>query len=279
MTSIELIRSGIDWLTVTLGRDSPMADFWYLKAKSSLHLFESEGYKPKDKQLLGYYGKAIGGCFVGERHDGYMAQFSGHHADQVFWQVNRSDMHTARIDLRVDVTYTEMPNDIARKGFDHVLRANKELPVQRQRKCYLLMGSDGGDTLYLGAPTSEQRGRLYNKERESHHVNFNRTWRYECIYRNDSAARVVDAIREGEQDYSRTVLAIVASWWGNRGVPVSQWGRTASIPIRLTRTLPTDVEKRLSWIRAQVAPALRWLEEAGASNDMIEALGIMKRLE
>ena len=276
MARIEQLRSGVDWLTITLAKDAPMASFWYLKALSSLHLIEAEGYKAKDKRLLGYDGKAIGGCFVGERYQDYMAQFSGHHADQVFYSIIREDAHVSRIDVRVDATYDVMPTDIARKGYEHAIRANERLPLQRRRKCYLLMGSDGGDTLYLGAPTSEQRGRVYNKERQSELPGFLRTWRYECIFRNHSAGRVVEALQSGTKDYSGTTLAIVAGWFGDRGIPVSQWGNTRTVPIRLVRTIPTDVEQRLTWIRKQVAPALRWLEEAGASNDMLEALGIMK---
>jgi len=279
MATIEAVRAGVDWLTLTLPRNAPRADLWYLTCVSALHLVETEGNKPKERKLLGYYGRSVGGCFVGERQQDYMAQFSSHHADAVFSNIYRSDAHVSRIDIRADVTYPVMPLDIARKGYRDAIRANNELPLSRRRKLYLLVGSDGGDTLYLGSPTSESRGRLYNKEVQSKHDLFMRTWRYEVILRNNRAVRAAEILFSRGESYSGAALGIVATWYASRGVSVRGWGGGEEIPINLARTISTDIDTRLEWLRRQVAPALRYLEEAGYTNELAEALGIMKRSE
>lgn len=276
MPTIEAVRAGIDWITLTLPRSAARADLWYHTCLAALHLVETEGNKPKERTMLGYAGRGVGGCFVGRRDSDYIAQFSSHHADTVFSNIYRADAHVSRIDVRADVTYPVMPQDIARKGYRDAIRTNNELPSPRRRKLYLLMGSDGGDTLYMGSPKSESRGRLYNKEVQSEDVSFVRTWRYECVFRNDRAVRTAEILFSRGENYSRAALAIVATWYRDRGVSTAGWGGGETIPIKLARTLPSDVDTRLNWLRSQVAPALRYLEEAGFTNELIEALGIMK---
>jgi len=276
MPTVEAVRAGVDWLTLTLPKSAVRAELWYLTCLSALHLVETEGNRPRDRKLLGYYGRSVGGCFVGEREQDYMAQFSSHHADTVFLNIYRNDAHVSRIDVRVDVTYPVMPLDTARKGYRDAVRASEQLPLSRRRRIYLLLGSDGGDTLYMGSPKSEQRGRLYNKEIQSEDPSFTRTWRYECVFRNDAAGRAAEILFSRGESYPRAAHAIVASWYDDRSVSVRGWRASEAIPIQLARTLPSDVESRLKWVRTQVAPALRFLEEAGFSNELIEALGIMR---
>jgi len=271
---VEQVRAGIDWLTLTLGKDRSASAWWFDKAIKHIKELTIGSYQLKQYRMQGYDGFGAGGCFVGERETDYIAQFSGHYADDAFWSLARDDAHCSRIDLRVDVKYKIMPQNVAKEGYKRALASNSQLPAQRQRKIYIIVGSDGGSTLYIGSPTSEQRGRLYNKEVQSEDPLYTRSWRYECIYRNDSAQRVVSLVRAaGPSDFD-AIRTIVATWYRDRGIPVSHFGRNATIAIPLTRTIPTDVEKRLAWLKQQVAPALRFLQENGASVEMMEALGI-----
>jgi len=271
---VEQVRAGIDWLTLTLGKDRSASAWWFDKAIKHIKELTIGSYQLKQYRMQGYDGFGAGGCFVGEREKDYIAQFSGHYADDAFWSLARDDAHCSRIDLRVDVKYKIMPQNVAKEGYKRALASNRELPTQRQRKIYIIVGSDGGSTLYIGSPTSEQRGRLYNKEVQSEDPLYSRTWRYECVYRNDSAQRVVSLVRAaGAADFD-AIRSIVATWYRDRGVSVAHFGRSATIAVPLTRTIPTDVEKRLTWLKHQVAPALRFLQENGASVEMMEALGI-----
>jgi len=271
---IDAVKAGIDWLTFTLSKDKPAASWWLNKGYEHIRTVAHQGHELKQYRLNGYDGYGVGGCFVGERPNDYMVQFSGSWADDAFWALYRNDCHVSRIDLRVDVKYKIMPQTVARKGYRDAVRANNELPIQRRRKIYILMGSDGGDTLYVGSPSSDQRGRLYNKEIQSEDPLYQRTWRYECVYRNDAASRVATVTYEaGSHDFS-AIRSIVATWYANRGISTRQFSTGAIITLPLTRTIPSDVEKRLVWLKTQVAPALRFLQEHGATTEMLEALGI-----
>lgn len=275
-SNVARVAAGIDWLSMSLDRNAPNSGWWANTAHEVMNEVVGEGHVRKGYKLNGYDGWGAGGCFVGERVDGYFAQFSGSYADDSFWRLYRPDAHLSRLDLRVDVQFKEMPPNVARKGYRDGIRANDKLPLARRRKLYLVMGSDGGDTLYVGSPSSDQRGRLYNKEVQSEDPRYSRTWRYECVYRNDYAGAVAQAvIAAGEADFS-AIRTIVSQWYGNRGISTSAFatGETSVVPI--VRTLPSDVDKRLAWLRSQVAPALRWLQDAGASTEMWESLGLIK---
>lgn len=273
--AIEQIRAGVDWLTMTLPRAAHEGAWWLGNMLTHLRNEVAPDHIVKQYRLQGYDGWGSGGCFVGEREDGYMGQFSGSFADDAFYQFHRRDAHISRIDLRVDVKYVIMPQTIARKGYRDAIRANEGLPISRRRKIYLLVGSDGGDTLYLGSPTSEQRGRLYNKEVQSEDPIYSRTWRYEVVYRNDTANSIAGVLQSHEADDFDAIKTIVASWYGNRGIHTRHFGTGKIVAVPLVRTIPSDLEKRLVWLRTQVAPALRFIQEAGATNEMLEALGIV----
>lgn len=272
---IEQVRAGVDWITMTLPHAANEGAWWLGGMLTHLRQECAPEHIVKQYRLQGYDGWGSGGCFVGEREDGFMGQFSGSFADDAFFKFHRRDCHVSRIDLRVDVKYRIMPQTVARKGYTSAIRANDELPASRRRKIYLVMGSDGGDTLYVGAPSSEQRGRLYNKEIQSEDPIYGRTWRYEVVYRNDSAAAVCNTVKAHEESDFDVIRSIVASWYGNRGIATRHFGTGKIIAVPLARTIPSDLEKRLVWLRTQVAPALRFIQEAGATNEMLEALGIV----
>lgn len=275
MSAIDQVRAGIDWLTMTLPTDHHGSSWWANAGYEALRSVVATGHEMKQYRLNGYDGHGVGGCFVGERQDGYMCQFSGAFGDDAFWSLYRPDCHVSRLDIRVDVKYTVMPQDVARKGYRDAIRSNNELPAGRRRKIYLLVGSDGGSTVYVGSPSSDQRGRLYNKEIQSEDPLYSRTWRYECVYRNDAAQSISAVINAaGAEDFD-TIRSIVATWYHSRGLSTRQFATGSIVTLPLVRTIPSDVERRLAWLRTQVSPALRFLRESGATTEMYEALGII----
>lgn len=71
-----------------------------------------------------------------------------------------------------------------------------------------------------------------------------------------------------------TIRTIVADWYGARGVSVRHFRGNGIVCVPIARSLPSDVEKRLTWLKTQVAPALKYLQEFGATDEMMEALGL-----
>jgi DNA relaxase NicK len=167
-----------------------------------------------------------------------------------------------------------MPSNIAKEAYRDATVANRRLPSHRRRKLYIIVGSDGGDTFYLGSPSSDQRARIYNKEVQSEDPDFVRTWRYECVYRNDYATSVANTLNRTAFVIEEAVLSIVASWLQQRGINCALLKAGDGMALPISRTLPTDIETKLRWIRTQVRPTIKLLIERGMQDELLEALGI-----
>jgi DNA relaxase NicK len=271
---VEQITAGVDWLTMTLPDAIYKEEAWYMKGIHELSEIRAQGYELKERCMLGFDGYSVGNCFVGGNHDRIMMQFTGHHANHAYDWLYRGDAHISRIDLQVTVKYTIMPKGIAKEAYRAASAANRKLPDHRRRKLWIIVGSDGGDTLYLGSASSKQRGRLYNKEVQSEEPSFVRTWRYECVFRDATATMVAANIAQGTGTTAPRILDWVTTWWSARGVDCShiESGRKLVIPI--SRTQPTDVEAKLKWLRTQVRPTIKYLVELEMHEELSEALGV-----
>lgn len=269
---IEAVTAGVDWITLTLDREAPYAQTWLEGNLRCLDGIETEGYKLEFRKLLGYEGVSCGGSFVGEREDGFMVQFSGRHAHKYVHRALRADAHVSRLDLQVTVKYEVMPKGIAKGAYREAMHENKTLPKSRQRKIYIIVGSDNGDTLYIGSPTSDQRGRLYNKEVQSEDPDYSRTWRFEAVYKNDIATRLGGDIAAHMSDLERFCSNQVAFWYETRGVTVPWEVSTDFVPLPPIKTLPTDIERKLNWLRHQVKPTIKYLIEQGFYDTIKSAL-------
>lgn len=275
---VEEVRAGIDWLTMTMPGECDQNDRWYLLCIHQLTVVRDMGYVMTPRRLLGYEGWSAGNCFVGVRNDGVMAQFSGFKADAAFRELYRSDAHISRLDLQVTVRFVDMPHDVARKAYRDATDHNNGLNGARKRKLYIILGSDGGDTCYIGSPSSDQRGRLYNKEVQSEEPSYTRTWRYECVYRNSVATILASDIWSRIGALERTVCAVVDRWYRERGVCPAFDPQGSDIPLPLARTLPTDIETKLRWLNQQVRPTIQYLLELDMLEEVDTALGgIMER--
>lgn len=272
MPVVERLYAGIDWLTLTVGNDAEGIAEWRNRGIRALESLQRDGYVLKPRGLLGYYGVSAGNCFVGEREVDSMMQFTGPHADRFFDSVYRSDAHVSRIDIQVTVKTVERHANVAKEGYQAATKDNDSLPATRRRKLSIIMGSDGGDTLYVGSPSSDQRGRVYNKEVQSEQPEHTRCWRYEVIYRNSRATPIAGAIYGRGSDHTDICVKYAAAWFGLRGVDVNWFFSGVLQPQPLIRTLPTDVEAKLRWLETQVRPTIAYLNELGFRDTLLQML-------
>lgn len=272
MHATEHISAGIDWLTLTLASDVSYAGQWVENCLPVLDEIAKEGYELKYRTLQGYYGISAGNNFVGTREDGHMVQLTGSHANDYFNRVYRQSCHVSRIDVQCTVKYKEMPNDIARTAYADCEASNLLLPAVRRRKLLLLTGSDGGDTVYIGSPSSNQRCRIYNKERQSEDIRYTRCWRYEVVYKNDLATAIAKSLPSDIAERATYAISAVCGWLKARGTNVDGIGEHDAVVLPLSRTLPTDVEKRMKWLKTQVVPTMKALIEAGLIDELRELL-------
>jgi hypothetical protein len=271
--AIEETTAGLDWITATLPRDADGDAIWLHRCLECLDTIEADGYMMEMRCLNGYEGVMVGGSFCGSRQDGHMVQFSGRYAHKFYGTVYRPDVHISRLDLQVTVKFVNMPMDIARRGYGDAIEENKTLPVARRRKIFIIVGSDGGDTLYVGSTSSDARGRLYNKEVQSEDPLYTKTWRYEVTLRNDMAMRCIGSLAARSTNLVVFCSRFVAQWYQARGIKTPWDVPDLDIPLPPKQTLPTDIESKLNWLRHQVAPTIRYLIDRGLYDRVATALG------
>lgn len=267
---VEAITSGIDWLSMTLTEDKSNYAQWRQDAHLALYRIAQEGYEIKQRALLGYVGVSVGNCFVGHKEGETLAQFTGHHADVVYDELMHPDAHYSRIDLQITVKYEEMPTMLGRKEYKRAKRYNDSLPKHKRRRIDFFIGGNGGDTCYIGAPSSDQRGRIYNKEIQSEDVEFVRTWRYEAMLRNDICATWLNASYPSDMPKEYRVLAFVTRWFSERGVDISSLSDHTVDFGAIRKTQPSDAERKLLWLAIQVVPTVNWLADMGYEYDLRE---------
>jgi len=269
------VRAGLDWFSGTLLKDAPRSAEFVRRSQNALIQISEEGNKVEARSLLGYTGYSSGNCFIGENTTRYFCQFTGHHANDYFADVYRRDMHVSRVDVQVSVRFPVMPPHIAKKGYKDAKLANDSLPAGRRRKIHIIIGSDGGDTLYVGSPSSEQRGRIYNKEVQSQDVSYERTWRYEVVFKNDYATNVCNTMPFDISARIMRITALAALWYEARGIE-TPWGyNEQETVLPLIKTLPSDVETKLNWIATQVVPSIQYLCDAGYRDTLKELLACL----
>lgn len=271
------VRAGIDWLTLTVPIDVSVGEIWAQNCAAQLDSVAEQGYDLYTRAMQGYYGVSAGNCFVGEREDGWICQLTGHHANDLYGTVVREYCNVPRVDVQMTIQYDVMPATLGKEAYNNALRANEGLSTRRQRKLVEISGSDGGYTLYIGAPSSEQRGRIYNKEVQSDDPAYERTWRYEIVLRNDLAVQFVSNCPSEPAPRALYCKAFVLNWFDARGIDVYGVKRDTRIVLPIKRTLPTDIEKQLHWLEKQVKPTLKRLLATGYRDIVLERLGLTEQ--
>lgn len=271
---MESLTSGVDWITATLPLGAVLDQEWVYTSLQCLDAVVSEGYELEYSGLNGYKGVKAGGCFVGSRDDGHMVQFSGRFAHQFFDKVYRYDAHISRLDIQTTVKYKNMPKRVAKEAYRDAIKENETIPVSRRRKIYIIVGSDGGDTCYVGSAKSDERGRIYNKEVQSEDPNYSKCWRFECTLRNDRATSAARSVANRITDREQFCSDLTAIWYEKRGVSVPWIYDETLIPLPPIKTQPSDIETKLNWLKHQVRPTIEYLTTVVDKAVILELLGL-----
>jgi len=118
-----------------------------------------------------------------------------------------------------------------------------------------------GSTLYVGSRNSERFGRLYDKGAEA----FQRPgelYRYELEYKRATAHKAFMLLRDNYQDRQNIIISNVCEFFENHGIPVPEIKHNSNSIIHYA-TVERDDIRTINWIRLQVIPALRRLQENG----------------
>jgi DNA relaxase NicK len=269
---VQSVFSGVDWISGTLGREELDNQTWMYDCLHALSDVQSLGNTYKRRSLLGFDGWESGGCFVGSNDTMHYAQFAGKYANDAYHMLDHPKVHISRIDLQITVQYDIELIKEGRYQYAHAIHYNKSLPEHRRRKIHLYAGSDGADTVYLGSPSSDLRGRVYNKAKQSGDASYERSWRYEVVYRNTYASSLFRGVLNADNQASQFILSQVTSWYDERGVSVLGLGNIGSIFVETPKHPKSDVARKLRWIRTQVVPTIRKLAELGYAEELMETI-------
>lgn len=273
---LDEVRAGIDWISCSLVEDAKGIGHWAAECLDIIGAIGDEGHAVQPFGLNGYRGVKAGGSFYGKREDGRYMQLSGAHAQQFYRRIMRPDLHVSRLDLAVTVKFKSMPGQLGEDAYNAAVEAvRSSQSSNRHRKVWYMAGADGGYTLYIGSPNSDQRARIYNKEVQSEEASFSRCWRYEVVLRNDLASKQFESLCAVHEVYTPIVVSsCVWSWLLVRGLDVPWAGDTNDTILPVEKKPPSDAQKKLQWLTKQVKPAVKWLIEHGYADMVYNALGL-----
>jgi DNA relaxase NicK len=227
-----------------------------------------EGFLVKDASRNGYSGSRCGSVFWGLRYDGSFRECGGR-AARAYAESGESGIQQIKC-TRLDIAYSwrtdEYVRDIARDIFQHGPTSNKKAGNPRKRTFY--ENSDGGQTAYIGAPSSEVRMRIYDKYAEQRYdPQFANVWRCELQLRGETARRVWDTYHTAAHRPGFLVDLIAGQC---EREDILHDYIIGGYPIDLPPREPNNkrVHERLQWLDKQVAPTVHELCKMGYGEEI-----------
>lgn len=270
---MHLVYSELDWVTATTNNNK-IGMVWYtgyLDWKAKL----GKDAKVSEKQFHnGYYhGIECEGFRWGYSENlGYFLQASGKTAKHAWLYLYPAKHRITRLDLCCD--YLIKPRHLATEWYNHLI----EFGVKKSHKFSRFTGGGGGETLYLGSRQSPQYGRLYDKGIQSGQAPVGELWRMEVEYKKPVAGFLAQHLMTLDTKQRQTEIANrVVQWFLERGCPVDKdWQSQEVKPIFVEERITTS-EKKLAWLRGQVAPTVSRLIEAGLGKEVLNCLLLDER--
>lgn len=270
-------RAHCDWITTTWRGEATVSEFGTVQALADWYTRIFAKSQP-DARLerwawQGYVGWSVGQLSIGERLDGSILRASGECA-QAYLEAGFPIGHNvSRLDLCMDI-WSDMPPDTLitlhnietldyRAGVNH-----------RPYKVAVVNSYGDGDTLYIGSRSSEQYIRIYNKEKESStDERYKGCTRYEVEFKDERAAALVhrDGIRRGG---GRSIADAVSSVLLGRGIDITGYLDVFTPVDTIAPRVVTSDERKLDWLRTQVAPTVKHLLTVYDRETILRALGL-----
>lgn len=268
-STTSVLESQPDWYTITAPPD-PRADALRILGERLLLAENDRGNMSRDWTWRAYSGIHAGGVTWGVGQQGALLQVSGARAGDSFSEAYEVSPQVTRLDLQVTVRLPQYSATLAATYYGHLQSAmqGRRMPTTFT----LLQGSDGGGTIYVGSPRSEQRARIYNKSVQSGSDAYRNCWRFEVQLRGDSARATAHDL-PALPARSQYIADVVAGWCSQRGIRVPWVGSPRNLPI-VHRGEQNDIDKKLAWLATQVRPAVEWLSLHGAGDRALAVLGL-----
>lgn len=256
---VQKFSAGVDWLQITADDHKHWRHVnLVLLPEQQRAEREGSGYRPSGQN--GYYGRRTDHAFWGRRDDGLMAQASSALADELFMPLMSCATRVPRLDVQLTCWYAEDVRDI----LDETLAAADAWNATRKKPLYIKanVASRRAETIYIGSPASDQRGRVYNKFEESRDERYRGSVRFEVQLRNRRAMAAAKYLT-GQPQRALASAALVKGWYNMRGTPIPDVSPLTALKLVLAASKKSS-QKTLGWLASEVSPAiLRMVQEVG----------------
>lgn len=219
--------------------------------------------------LSGFSGFHAGEVEIGQRGHECIVRLMSSTAQRSWRRIYELGDTATRIDVQVTV---DMGQDCQRFVWDYYKRASA-MSAKRTGgpSVNVILGNDGGATVYCGARTSNRFGRVYAKGPQSGMDQFKNCLRFEVQYNSRLAKSVARSLAHTSSE---------ADWCVARSVRFFE-ERIGRIPIRTAKIINdscsrkrTDIERKLIWLRESVNSSVALLCERGLTLEVLDALGL-----
>lgn len=259
----------MDWLTVTA--TVPSARRRLATAADWISGIEQRaGNERSASRVRDYYGWRCGGLIVGERRDSFLCQVSGVTASKHWRRLLVGAHNVTRLDVQVTALSPHVEHDEANEQFE---RIENERDLRRKARTYQrITNRPNGSTLYIGAPTSARRLRLYDKHAEQPDTHPPGAWRYEIQTRNGLARSIAASLASGNGGRFAGV-ATVHQCFSARGVQPRFRAGSGGVLGHTPRSRSDD-HRALKWIDEQVRPTIVRLVGNGYRDTLLSLLDL-----
>ncbi len=262
------VAAGVDWITSTASSRDARSELW-LTGLRLLKASEREGERPSAWHANGYVGRKSAHVAMGSRDDSVCLQLSSFEAKDQWVECLGACENVSRLDLAVDTQFEPPVPSVSRQIYrdsGHVRPRNGRKPTRR-----LVLGGDGGSTVYIGARASAQFGRVYDKgvEQGTHRPGV--WWRWEVELKGSHAWNTANCLRRLD-DPRVMIMLSVNSWFleRTRHSYTSEDQRFTFVGSRQ----PSTVDRQISWLARGVRPTVHALLALGMRDRVLCALGL-----
>lgn len=268
------IEPRVDWLTATTDKEKHGL-IWYGILQRYQKMIEQKTGRSvpieTNARWRQYSGVKCEGFYWGrsDRH-GWIAVVSGDAAAMLWQEIAPAAKKITRLDLAVTVELHNRDVDLARASY-------RSANDGRDKPQYAIWESRGGKTLYVGSRQSNYYGRLYDKGGEEGKETGYK-WRYEVELKDGVknmpfTSRLYNTWRK-DGPVGDMITGWVWNWFFTRGVtPIFRVEGNEQLSVSVELKVQS-VDKKLDWLRTQVAPTLDKLARLGYGNESLYALGL-----
>lgn len=265
----KVTSAGVDWLTCTGTTPDSRNELWRHGLRL-LHACKREGERTPAWHANGYVGRKGPHFAFGARDDSVCLQLSSFQAEDEWRDCIGAAENVTRLDLAVDTYFDPPVPTLSLK----VYKDANHRPSQNGRpaKETLYVDTDGGSTLYVGARSSENFGRLYDKGAKEKTQAPGTWWRWEAELKGRVAVAHADTLQRVD-DHKVAICLELASWFARRtGHSYSSGHRMLTV---VGPRSPTTVDRQLSWLAQGVRPTIASLVERVGRDRVLFALGLL----